>query len=142
MNGPIQNLSATVPACDTVLASVTAYNHSSAESWNSEIISSTLTSLLAATTPADGAQPPYKYSITSTIIQHLPQPSTTSSPTQSTPRRGMHAAAGAYWDNTRDGMWSYKYEAAQGKGLDVVVAVIWIWVGYGTGSAGAGEEGK
>ena len=42
----------------------------------------------------------------------------------------MHAAAGAYWDNTRDGMWSYKYEAGEGKGLDVVVAVIWIWVGH------------
>ena len=53
----------------------------------------------------------------------------------------MHAAAGAYWDNTRDGMWSYKYEAAQGKGLDVVVASIWIWVGY-LNSAGAGEGVK
>ncbi len=55
----------------------------------------------------------------------------------------MHAAAGAYWDNTRDGMWSYKYEAAQGKGLDVVAAIIWIWVGYPNGAATAGgESGK
>ncbi|KAF7508276.1 hypothetical protein GJ744_009421 [Endocarpon pusillum] len=35
-------------ACDTVLASVTAYNHSSAESWNSEIIVSLLLPQLSA----------------------------------------------------------------------------------------------
>lgn len=56
----------------------------------------------------------------------------------------MHAAAGAYWDNTRDGIWSYKYEAANNKGLDVVVAVIWIWVGFdnnNSASGGANIEG-
>lgn len=55
----------------------------------------------------------------------------------------MHAAAGAYWDNTKDGMWSYKYEAADKKGLDVVVAVIWVWVGYPNAGAvaGGGEVG-
>ena len=41
----------------------------------------------------------------------------------------MHAASGAYWNNEKDGMWSYKYSAAEMKGLDVVVGVIWIWVG-------------
>ena len=25
-------------------------------------------------------------------------------------RRGMHSACGAYWNNERDGMWSFKYE--------------------------------
>lgn len=44
-------------------------------------------------------------------------------------RRGMHSASGAYWNNEKDGMWSFKYEAAEAKGLDVVVGVIWIWVG-------------
>ncbi|KAK3077205.1 hypothetical protein LTS18_010926, partial [Coniosporium uncinatum] len=41
-------------------------------------------------------------------------------------RRGMHAAAGAYWNNETDGMWSYKFEGAEGKGMDVVVSVMWI----------------
>ncbi len=38
----------------------------------------------------------------------------------------MHSAAAAYWDAEKDGMWSFKYEAAESKGLDVVVGVIWI----------------
>ena len=41
----------------------------------------------------------------------------------------MHAASGAFWSNEKDGMWSYKYSAAQNKGFDVVVGVIWIHVG-------------
>ena len=41
----------------------------------------------------------------------------------------MHAASGAYWNNEKDGMWSFKYEAAEGKGLDVVVGVVWVWLG-------------
>ncbi|KAI9811616.1 MAG: hypothetical protein M1827_005365 [Pycnora praestabilis] len=41
-------------------------------------------------------------------------------------RRGMHSATGAYWNNQTDGMWSFKYEAIEGKGLDVVISVIWI----------------
>lgn len=133
-------------ACETTLDGVTAYNHAQAESWNSNIISTILSSLLIATTPSDAPQPPYKYSITSTIIQHLPSPSsgTGQSPglAPATGRRGMHAAAGAYWDNTRDGMWSYKYEAGQGKGLDVVVAIIWIWVGYNNSTVVAGDAAR
>jgi hypothetical protein len=61
-------------------------------------------------------------------------------------RRGMHSACGAYWNNERDGMWSFKYET-KGKivvkesfikigsgltfrfiGMDVVISVIWIAV--------------
>ncbi|KAI9776442.1 MAG: hypothetical protein M1839_009553 [Geoglossum umbratile] len=41
-------------------------------------------------------------------------------------RRGMHSATGAYWNNEKDGMWSFKYEDAAGRGMDVVVSVIWI----------------
>ncbi|KAI9773903.1 MAG: hypothetical protein M1840_006129 [Geoglossum simile] len=41
-------------------------------------------------------------------------------------RRGMHSATGAYWNNEKDGMWSFKYEEAAGRGMDVVVSVIWI----------------
>ena len=40
-------------------------------------------------------------------------------------RRGMHSATGAYWNNEKDGMWSYKYEG-EAKGLDVVVSVVWV----------------
>lgn len=41
-------------------------------------------------------------------------------------RRGMHSATGAYWNEKTDGMWSFKYEGGEGKGLDVVINVIWI----------------
>ena len=43
-------------------------------------------------------------------------------------RRGMHSATGAYWNNETDGMWSYKWEGGQGKGMDVVISVIWVAV--------------
>ncbi|KAJ9656211.1 hypothetical protein H2201_008623 [Coniosporium apollinis] len=43
-------------------------------------------------------------------------------------RRGMHSAAGAYWNNERDGLWNFKYEGAERKGMDVVVSVIWIGI--------------
>ena len=41
----------------------------------------------------------------------------------------MHTASGAYWNNDKDGMWSFKYDGAEGgkgKGFDVVVSIIWI----------------
>lgn len=41
-------------------------------------------------------------------------------------RRGMHSATGAYWNDKTDGMWSFKYEGGESKGLDVVISVIWI----------------
>ncbi|KAL2071611.1 hypothetical protein VTL71DRAFT_12846 [Oculimacula yallundae] len=41
-------------------------------------------------------------------------------------RRGMHSATGAYWNGTTDGMWSFKYEGGENKGLDVVISVIYI----------------
>lgn len=41
-------------------------------------------------------------------------------------RRGMHSATGAYWNNKKDGMWNFKYEAIENRGLDVVVSIIWI----------------
>ncbi|KAG0645868.1 hypothetical protein D0Z07_7759 [Hyphodiscus hymeniophilus] len=36
-------------------------------------------------------------------------------------RRGMHSATGAYWNEKSDGMWSFKYEGGESKGLDVVI---------------------
>jgi len=41
-------------------------------------------------------------------------------------RRGMHSATGAYWNNEKDGMWSFKYEAGEAKGFDVVISILWI----------------
>ena len=75
------------------------------------------------------SQPQYKYVVNSTIIQHAPTSSSESGHSAVNGRRGMHAASGAYWNNDKDGMWSFKYEAAEAKGLDVVVGIIWIWVG-------------
>lgn len=43
-------------------------------------------------------------------------------------RRGMHSATGAYWNNETDGMWSWKFEGGEQKGMDVVVSVIWVAV--------------
>ena len=37
----------------------------------------------------------------------------------------MHSATGAFWNNEKDGMWSYKHEEDE-KGFDVVISVIWI----------------
>ena len=41
-------------------------------------------------------------------------------------RRGMHSAAGAYWNEKTDGMWSFKYDGGEAKGMDVVIMLIWI----------------
>lgn len=41
-------------------------------------------------------------------------------------RRGMHSATGAYWNEDTDGMWSYKYDGGEAKGMDVVIMLIWI----------------
>ena len=41
-------------------------------------------------------------------------------------RRGMHSATGAYWDEKRDGMWSFKYDGGEAKGMDVVIMLIWV----------------
>lgn len=49
-------------------------------------------------------------------------------PAKKVGRRGMHSASGAYWNNERDGMWSYKYEGGEGKGMDIVISLMWIGV--------------
>lgn len=50
------------------------------------------------------------------------------SSTKKVGRRGMHSASGAYWNNERDGMWSFKYEGGESKGMDIVVSIMWIGV--------------
>jgi hypothetical protein len=34
---------------------------------------------------------------------------------------------GAYWNNAKDGMWSFKWDG-QDKGMDVVISIIWVAV--------------
>lgn len=43
-------------------------------------------------------------------------------------RRGMHSATQAFWNEKTDGMWSFKYDGGEGKGMDVVISVIWVSV--------------
>lgn len=118
---------------------------------------SILRSLISESSPAGGT-PSHKFSVNSTIIQHLVPTSVlnkakasqeisavkteegegTSSIGDGKPgalgtdgkpqigRRGMHSATGAYWNEKTDGMWSFKYEGGENRGLDVVVSVIWI----------------
>jgi dynein light chain Tctex-type 1 len=79
-------------------------------------------------TSAGASQSKYKFVVNSTIVQH--RSNTVDETTgKGHGRRGMHSAAGAYWNNEKDGMWSFKYEAAERMGLDVVVGIVWIWVG-------------
>ncbi|KAL8743338.1 MAG: hypothetical protein Q9190_004300 [Brigantiaea leucoxantha] len=133
-------------ACDSTFQFVDGYQHSRTESWNGNIISTVLKSLISETSTS--SQPPqYKFAVTSTIIQHtaLPpsqpanyQSSSTGGPdddppsngvsgsTKSIGRRGMHSATGAYWNNDKDGTWSWKYAKAEEKGFDVIVSVMWI----------------
>ncbi|KAH8782603.1 Tctex-1 [Hyaloscypha finlandica] len=140
-------------ACQSALGSTEFYEHSKTEAWNTTIINSILRSLISESSPAGGT-PSYKYAVNSTIIQHLVPTSTLNraKATQESPapkteatistsdkneatgtdgkphvgRRGMHSATGAYWNEKTDGMWSFKYEGGENKGLDVVISVIWI----------------
>ena len=107
-------------ACEAALSSASIYEHSSTESWNTNIINTILQSLVKETSTAT-SQPQYKFAINSTIIQHIPASSETASG-----KRGMHSAAAAYWNAEKDGIWNFKYEAAELKGLDVVIGIIWI----------------
>ena len=71
-----------------------------------------LQSLIAESSPS-GQQPPFKFTVTSTIIEQV------------SGKRGMHSATGAFWNNERDGMWSHKYEESS-KGFDTIISITWI----------------
>lgn len=115
-----------------------------------------LRAVISESTPDNASAPKYKYAVNSTIVQHLVPTSQlnkskgTSTSTGTSPdetkegeaaaastatatdgkphvgRRGMHSATGAYWNEETDGMWSYKYDGGEAKGLDVVIMLIWI----------------
>merc|ERR1711900_24443 len=132
-------------ACQSALGSAEFYEHAKTEAWNTTIINSILRSLISESSPAGGT-PSFKYAVNSTIIQHLVPTSSLNrakatqesaaskaedgaTSTDGKPhvgRRGMHSATGAYWNEKTDGMWSFKYEGGENKGLDVVISVIWI----------------
>jgi hypothetical protein len=106
--------------------------------------------VISESNPSGSATPSYKFAVNSTIVQHLIPTSqlnkskgtgaagdgtvSTSSETASTStdgkphvgRRGMHSATGAFWNDKTDGMWTYKYDGGEGKGLDVIIMLIWI----------------
>jgi hypothetical protein len=98
-----------------------------------------LKAVMSEATP-QGAAPPYKFAVNSTIVQHVVpnsqlnkavSPGTDTSTTTGSDkkgqagRRGMHSATGGYWNEKTDGMWSFKYDG-EAKGLDVVIMLIWI----------------
>ncbi|KAL1586826.1 hypothetical protein WHR41_04621 [Cladosporium halotolerans] len=120
-------------ACTSTLSSATAYAHDSTASWNNSIINKILQSLISESSSPYNDDSRYKFAVNSTIIQHLSDPreegeKESDGAPKKVGRRGMHSASGAYWNNEQDGMWSYKFEGGEGKGMDVVVSVMWIGV--------------
>jgi hypothetical protein len=113
-------------ACEQAIGDAALYDHSKVADWNTAIIQTILKSLIEATTVktegAEPAQPSYKYIANSTVIQHIGSPSEP----EKHGRRGMHSAVGAYWNNEKDGTYSYKWEAAEKKGMDIVITITWI----------------
>jgi dynein light chain Tctex-type 1 len=76
----------------------------------------------AATDGVEATQPAFKYIVSSTVIQHIGNPAEP----EKHGRRGMHSAVGAYWNNEKDGTYSYKWDAGEKKGMDIVIAITWV----------------
>lgn len=140
-------------ACQSAIGSAEYYEHSKVEGWNSTIINSILKAVISESTPTGSQGPAHKFIVNSTIVQHLipasllgkakggieskaEEPHITTSDggalsTDGKPhvgRRGMHSATQAFWNEKTDGMWSFKYDGGEGKGMDVVISVIWVAV--------------
>ncbi|KAL2758149.1 hypothetical protein ACRALDRAFT_2040411 [Sodiomyces alcalophilus JCM 7366] len=141
-------------ACQSAIGNAEYYDHAKTPDWNNTIISSILKAVISEATPANGSSPGFKFACNSTIIQHLvptsalnkskgsdaaaeeakistseDTSSSTATATDGKPhvgRRGMHSATGAYWDEAKDGMWSFKYDGGDSKGMDVVIMLIWV----------------
>ncbi|KAI2639005.1 Tctex-1 [Hypomontagnella submonticulosa] len=141
-------------ACQSAIGSAEFYEHSKVEGWNATIINSILRAVISESTPSGSQTPAHKYVVNSTIVQHLVPTSALNKPkggseakadtpristsdggnataTDGKPhvgRRGMHSATQAFWNEKTDGMWSFKYDGGEGKGMDVVISVIWIGI--------------
>lgn len=110
-----------------------------------------LKAVISESTPQGSQAPAFKFACNSTIVQHLvptsslnkpragadskeeqPHISTSSEAATATDgkphvgRRGMHSATGAYWDESKDGMCTFKFDVGEGKGMDVVIMLIWV----------------
>ncbi|KAJ6440398.1 Tctex-1 [Purpureocillium lavendulum] len=136
--------------CNQTIGNVEYYDHTKTEQWNSHIINGMLKAVISEATPQGASAPAFKLACNSTIVQHLVPTSalnkarggtdgkteephiSTSSEAKATDgkphvgRRGMHSATGAYWDEAKDGMWTFKYDGGEGKGMDVIIMLIWI----------------
>ena len=89
----------------------------------------TLLNSLTTTVPPNS----YKFIVTSTIIQHeLKKEAKEGEPAPPpTASRGMHTASGAFWNQEKDAIWSYKQSGADGdsqREFDVVLTVAWVAV--------------
>jgi hypothetical protein len=140
-------------ACQSAIGSAEYYEHGKVVGWNSTIINSILKNVISESTPSGSQTPAHKFVVNSTIVQHLVPTSALNKPkggieskaeephistsdhaptaTDGKPhvgRRGMHSATQAFWDQKSDGLWSYKYDGGEGKGMDVVITVIWVAV--------------
>jgi hypothetical protein len=69
----------------------------------------------------------YKFIVNSVIIQHEVVRNG-----EAGLSRGMHSASGAYWNDEKDGSWSYTLEGSQSadekRDFDIVIVVSWISV--------------
>ncbi|KAI0395453.1 Tctex-1 [Xylariaceae sp. FL0594] len=143
-------------ACQLAVGTAEYYEHSKVEGWNSTIINSILRAVISESTTPGTSAPTFKYVVNSTIVQHLvptsalnkpkggsdsrPDEPNVSTSTDGPPsavatdgkphvgRRGMHSATQAFWNEKTDGMWSFKYDGGEGKGMDIVISVIWIGI--------------
>ncbi|RMJ21165.1 Dynein light chain, partial [Aspergillus sp. HF37] len=84
----------------------------------------------APATPTPSTPAPYRFTVNSTIVQQglIDKSAAADGAANNTGKRGMHSAAGAFWDTNRDGMWTFKYPGAEERGLDVVITVTWFAV--------------
>ncbi|MCJ1389193.1 hypothetical protein MMC18_002048 [Xylographa bjoerkii] len=136
----------TEEVCHSVYSGVQKYEHDKTLQWNTSVINTILSRLISHTTKDDKPSP-YKFVVTSTIVQNI-MPSKTQSAGTSTAsnvedgagldgsnvvdakasggKRGMHSASGAYWNKEKDGSWSYKFDGGDVREFDVVITVIWV----------------
>lgn len=141
----IQPIFTSIQACENTLQFADSYQHPLVAKWNTSIIQSALALLIKESTS-------YKFIVTSTIVQHTTPPAplalkpANNASTQDdlasgvegmglenraeeehkVGRRGLHSATGAYWNNERDGTWSWQWKGSEKKGFDVIATVFWI----------------
>ncbi|ODQ54220.1 hypothetical protein SAICODRAFT_6504 [Saitoella complicata NRRL Y-17804] len=94
-------------ACAKALSGVLSYDHTQTSTWSSDIINTLLSDLHGHFGSS------YKLVVNSIVLQT----------SEAGPQQGLNVAHGAFWDNTKDGLWTYDYNEV--KGVRVVVTVTW-----------------